>query len=265
MRIFKDLKPGTFDLHIHTTASDGIFSPTEVVHRAKEAGLSTIAITDHDTLAGVEEALAAGETSGVRVLSGVEISTRYGKKGVDILGYDIHRRRQLHETLSSLRDARQDRALGIIERFDRLGMPITLKEVQEFSGDGVITRPHIARAIVKKGYAEDVQTVFDRYLADGRPANVEKKVLTPQQGIQLIHQSGGQAVLAHPIYLGDDELVRSLLKFGFDGIEVWHRNHSPEDSQRYFQIAEELSLRVTGGSDFHTEAHRMGDFGAPTD
>ncbi|MDR6225284.1 PHP domain-containing protein [Desmospora profundinema] len=261
MRILNDLKPRTFDLHIHTTASDGVYSPSVIVEKAKEAGLTTIAITDHDTLAGVKEAQTAGERLGLNVIAGVEISTKFEGKTVDILGYHIDRIQELHDALTPYRDFREWRAKKIIEKFCSLNMPITLDDVREFSSNSVIARPHIAKAIVKKGYVTDVQTVFDRYLADGKPAAVEKKVLSPEEGIRLIRQAGGLAVLAHPVYIGDDERIRRLLQIGFDGIEVWHRSHAPEDTKRYIRLAGEFDLIVTGGSDFHMDEHRLGDFG----
>ncbi|QKG85172.1 PHP domain-containing protein [Kroppenstedtia pulmonis] len=264
MHILNDLQPENFDLHIHTTASDGIYTPSEIVKKAKSVGLTTIAITDHDTLAGVEEAQHAGEQVGLQVWAGVEISTRYKGISVDILGYNMSDCLTLHQQLSTFRDARYSRALGIIQKCMDLGMPLTMDDVLEFSGTGVITRPHIAKALAQKGYVPDVQSAFDHYLGEGKPANVNKKELTPEEGIQWIQQTGGQAVLAHPVYIGNDEIVRELVQLGMNGIEVWHRSHTSLDSKRYLSIADEYQLKVTGGSDFHTDEHNLGCFGAPT-
>ncbi|BCJ87804.1 PHP domain-containing protein [Effusibacillus dendaii] len=261
MRIINDLELGTFDLHMHTTASDGVYAPKDLVRKAKETGLKTIAITDHDTLAGVEEAQQAGMELGLQVLPGVEISTKYKGKNVDILGYNMSDWRNLHDKLAAFRDDREARALQIIQRFAELHMPITLEDVKEFSGEGVIARPHIAKAIVKKGYVSDVQTVFDKYLADGGPAAVDKKILSPQEGIDLIHEAGGYAVMAHPVLIDNDNLVRELLAgCSFDGLEVWHRKHDKQDVKRYKQMAEKYELLVTGGSDFHDDQHDLGSF-----
>lgn len=255
------IEVGCFDLHVHTKASDGDYSPTDVVKKAKEARLKTIAITDHDTLEGIEEAQKAGEKFGIRVISAVELSTKYKGKSVDILGYNITAGKELKRILLRLQEGREERAKRIIGKFNDLGFSITLDDVRAFSEDGLIARPHIAKAIVKKGYIADYQTVFDDYLADGKPCAVDKIILTPKEGISLIHQAGGEAVLAHPVYIGDDHLVRELLTFGFDGIEVWHRSQNKTDNEKYKKIAEEFGLLMTGGSDFHNDHHQLGQFG----
>ncbi|MDQ0339009.1 putative metal-dependent phosphoesterase TrpH [Caldalkalibacillus uzonensis] len=255
------IKQGHFDLHIHSTASDGVYTPEELVKKAAKSGLKTISITDHDTLAGIEEAKKAGKRYGVRVIPGVELSTKYKGKSIDILGYNVSTCGELTETLTKLREGRYERALRIIAQFNELGMPLTLDDVKKFSQDGVIGRPHIARAVVHKGYVSDYQEVFDHYLADGKPCAVNKVTLSPQQGIDLIHRAGGKAVLAHPVFIGNDELVRELLHlFNFDGIEVWHREHRTEDQRRYQNMAHEFKLVMTGGSDFHHDQHHLGQF-----
>lgn len=262
MSIETAVQGGSFDLHVHTTASDGDHTPEELVKKAQKAGLKHIAITDHDTLAGVEEAQRAGRALGVHVIAGVELSTKYRGKSVDVLGYDLRDPSELHQTLSRMREGREDRAYRIIQKFTELGMPMTIEDVKEFSQGGVIGRPHIAKAIVKKGYVSDYQTVFDEYLADGKPCALDKVVLSPQEGIELIHAAGGQAVLAHPVHLHDDNLVRELLKTcEFDGLEVWHREQDEDANRRYRQMAEEFGLFMTGGSDFHNDSHQLGRFG----
>jgi predicted metal-dependent phosphoesterase TrpH len=255
------IETGSFDLHVHTKASDGDYSPTDVVKKAKEAGLKTIAITDHDTLEGIEEAQKAGRKFGVRVIPAIELSTKYKGKSVDILGYNITAGEELNNILLRMREGREERAKRIIEKFNNLGFTITLEDVKAFSEDGVIARPHIAKAVVKKGYVADYQTVFDDYLADGKPCAIDKMILSPVDGIRLIHQAGGKAVLAHPVYIGDDELVRELLSCGFDGIEVWHRSQNKADNKKYKKLAEEFNLIMTGGSDFHNDDHQLAQFG----
>jgi predicted metal-dependent phosphoesterase TrpH len=262
MSIETAVQGGSFDLHVHTTASDGDYTPEELVKKAKEVGLKHIAITDHDTLAGIEEAQRVGRALGVHVIAGVELSTKCRGKSVDVLGYDLRDPSELHQTLSRMREGREDRARRIIQKFTELGMPITIEDVKEFSQDGVIGRPHIAKAVVKKGYVSNYQTVFDEYLADGKPCALDKVVLSPQEGIDLIHRTGGLAVLAHPVHLHDDNLVRELLETcQFDGIEVWHREQDEDANRRYRQMAEEFGLLMTGGSDFHNDDHRLGQFG----
>lgn len=254
---------GAFDLHAHTTASDGVYSPSDLVRKAHALGLQTIAITDHDTLDGITEAQRMGEELGIRVIAGVELSTKYKGKTVDILGYYITRQDELHALLSKMRKFRENRAELIIEKFAEIGMPLTMEDVLEFSQGGIIARPHIAKAVVKKGYVTDYQTVFDEYLADGKPCSVEKLVLSPQEGIDLIHRASGRAVLAHPVYLEDELVVELLENHDFDGIEVWHRNQSAEDNEKYKRLAETYRLIMTGGSDFHHDEHRLGEFGYP--
>lgn len=258
----KIVAAGNFDLHMHTTASDGEYSPEALVRKAKDIGLAQIAITDHDTLNGVDRAQAEGEKVGMPVLAGVEISTKEDKTTVDILGYGVTPTEQLTEVLSRLREGREDRALRIIEKFRQLDMPIAMDDVREFSKDGAVARPHIAKAIVAQGYVDDVQTVFDEYLADGKPCELPKVVLSPAEGIDMIHEAGGLAVMAHPVRLHDDELVRRLLdENDFDGIEVWHRTQDEADNARYLGYARDYNLLISGGSDFHQDDHNLGSFG----
>ncbi|MBN2908724.1 PHP domain-containing protein [Polycladomyces sp. WAk] len=261
MSILFDLPWGTFDLHTHTTASDGEYPPAQLVAKAKQAGLSTIAITDHDTLAGIEEARHAGEREGIRVIPGVEITTRFLTTSVDVLGYAFDHPLRLHQKLAEYREARRKRAERILEKLDELGMKLSMEEVSAFSADGVIARPHIAKALVRKGYAPDVQTVFDLYLADGQPAFVNKQSLSTEACIHLIRKEGGKAVLAHPGLIRDDRYLADLLNLDWDGIEVWHPAHT-SDQIRFFQhLAQERGLTVTGGSDFHNDERRLGCFG----
>jgi len=250
------------DLHIHTTASDGVLTPGEVVRMALRRGLTRIAITDHDTVAGIAEAQAAAAGTGLEVIPGVELSSKYKGKTVDVLGYFLRDTNLLAKKLAELRALRENRAELILAKFAALGMDISMEDVLRFSQGGAIGRPHIARAAVEKGYAPDVQTVFDLYLADGMPCDVPKAEVTPGDAIEWIHRAGGKAVLAHPKLIGDDGLVTELLdRFPFDGLEVWHRKHAPEDAAVYRNIARERGLWQTGGSDFHDETHQMGEFG----
>jgi predicted metal-dependent phosphoesterase TrpH len=261
MSILFNLPWGTFDLHTHTTASDGEYPPAQLVEKAKQAGLSTIAITDHDTLAGIDEARQTGEREGIRVIPGVEITTRFLGIGIDVLGYAFDHPSRLHQKLTEYREARQIRAERILEKLGELGMKISMEEVLAFSTNGVIARPHIAKALVRKGYAPDVQTVFDLYLADGQPAHVDKKSLSTEAGIHLVHKEGGKAVLAHPGLIRDDRCLADLLKLNWDGIEVWHPAHTSDQVRLFQQMAQERELAVTGGSDFHNDERRLGCFG----
>ncbi|MEH7324551.1 PHP domain-containing protein [Cytobacillus firmus] len=255
------IKNGNFDLHLHTTASDGIYSPSKVVEMAASKGLTTIAITDHDTMLGISEAREAGLKLGMTVIPGIELSTKYKNKNIDILGYNITQSKELLETLRKMKNHRENRAQLIIDNFCQIGMQITRDDVQKFSKGDVIARPHIAKAIVEKGFAQNVQEVFDLYLADGKPCAVDKLILLPEEGIRLIHQAGGLAVLAHPVLIRDETIIEALLELPMDGIEVWHRKHSIKDSTRYKALAEKYNKVLTGGSDFHNEGHTIGEFG----
>ncbi|MFC7442213.1 PHP domain-containing protein [Laceyella putida] len=260
MNILNDLEPGTFDLHIHTRASDGIYSPTEIVEKAFTLGLQTIAITDHDTLEGVSEAVKASQHIPLSVIPGVEIRTRWRKRNVDLLGYNIKDSRRLQHNLRAIQLEREERARKIIEKFRQLNMPITLEDVKRQSQDGVITRPHIAKAIVAKGYLYSVRDVFYHYLGDGRPANIDLTGISLEEGITMIHDAGGVAVLAHPYYIKNPTHIEEMISLGLDGLEVWHREHRPRDVNKLIHLAEKHHLFVTGGSDFHHDAHQLGQF-----
>lgn len=260
VQVYLDLPLYSFDLHIHTTASDGESTPTEMVRKAKEKGLTTIAITDHDTVSGVQEAKTVGMQLGIKIIPGVEITTRFQKKNIDILGYGMTDLDLLEGLLQPFREARTQRAERMIAKLCKLGIPLTLDDVREFSGDALIARPHIAHAIVKKGYAPDLQFVFDHYLGDGKPASEDKLEISVADGIEMIHRTGGKAVLAHPVYLPDRSWIPLLLQYPFDGIEVWHRSHSCDQAQYYLNLAQEHNLFVTGGSDYHTSTHKLGEF-----
>lgn len=261
LEINKVVKNGSFDLHLHTTASDGSFSPSEIVELAAQKGIKTISITDHDTTDGIKEALQVASKLNIKVIPGIELSTKYKGRSIDILGYHINYLKELSGVLQKMRDHRYNRSQLIVNKFCELGMMITSDDVQKYTKGEVIARPHIAKAVVEKGYAKNVQEVFDLYLGDGKPCAVDKMVLSPEEGINLIHNAGGKAVLAHPLLIQDDEIVEELMQLPFDGIEVWHRQHRKEDINRYKSIAKEYKKIMTGGSDFHNEDHTIGEFG----
>ncbi|WP_110113398.1 PHP domain-containing protein [Bacillus sp. CGMCC 1.16541] len=251
MNLYELIRAGAYDLHMHTTASDGAFTPTAVVRRMRDLGKRTIAITDHDTMSGIKEAQEEGEKLGVLVIPGIELTTYFQGERIDILGYGLEETEELNRILKQVRSQREERAHYIIEKFHEQGMTITIEDVYEFSQGAVIARPHIAKAVVAKGYVKDVKTVFDFYLGDGKVCSVEKLQLTPKQGVSLIQQSGGLAVLAHPAVIKNQDLVTELLSYGFDGIEVHHPLHTTAQETMYRKLATEYKLIPTGGSDFH--------------
>ncbi|WP_036737440.1 PHP domain-containing protein [Paenibacillus zanthoxyli] len=249
---------GRCDLHTHTLASDGMQPPAENVRLAKEKRLAAVAITDHDTVAGIAEALAAGEQYGITVVPGVEISTRTGGKDIHILGYYVdYRDEQFLKRLAAQQETRAARNEAIIERLRGLGIEITMEGVirgigRELKPDESVGRPHIADELVRLGAAIDMRDAFNKYLAEGAAAFVSPPRISPGEACVWITEAKGKAVLAHPGLYGDDELVRGILEGGgFTGVEAYHSDHGPEDVDRYLEMAREYGLLVTGGSDFH--------------
>ena len=242
---------GFVDLHSHSTASDGALAPEEVVATAARAGLVAFALTDHDTLAGVAAAAEAGQRLGVRVVPGVELSLMDGEKEVHMLGLHIARVDALQAELEAVRDSRKSRAEQIVAKLNALGVPVTIDAVFAEAAGGAVGRPHIARALIAGGWARDQREAFDRYLGAGRPANVEKQRITIGDGIRLIHECGGIAVIAHPGGDGRRERVEPLIALGLDGLEVKHPGHSGEDTLRIGALADHFGLVKSGGSDWH--------------
>jgi predicted metal-dependent phosphoesterase TrpH len=245
---------GKIDLHVHTNASDGKYPPAELVALAARSGLGLLAITDHDTISGIAPALeAARDLPDLKIIPGVEISSHAPGSEVHVLGYFIDSGNpELLKQLAALRDSRQDRAKAIVEKLRGLGLDISLKRVQEIAGDGSIGRPHIAQALMEKGYVSSFQEVFTRYLGQGGPAYVERIKLTPDEAVKLILRCGGLPVLAHPSTVNDAEAVVSrLAATGLVGLEAYYKDYT--DQQRYdmVSLAYRYKLITTGGSDFH--------------
>jgi predicted metal-dependent phosphoesterase TrpH len=239
------------DLHAHSTASDGSKPPRAVVAAARAVGLSAMALTDHDTMAGVNEAMEAGRTLGVRVVPGVELSAMEGDREVHVLGLHIEHVNALEDTLTTLRDRRFIRAQLMVEKLNALGVPITFDAVLRQAGGGAIGRPHIARVLISEGWARDSRDAFDRYLGANKPAFVPKHRLTVAEAIDLIHAGGGLAVLAHPGSEGRRDAVERYAAMGLDGLEVKHPGHSSEDTSRLGALADYFGLVWSGGSDWH--------------
>jgi len=252
------------DLHSHTTASDGLQQPRENVRMAKEAGLAGIAITDHDTVDGIGEAVEAGEELGVIVIPGVEISTAAKGSDIHILGYYTDWQSEAWRIkLGSLLQTRDRRNLMIIEKLQSLGISINLDEVvdearKQGKEGGSIGRPHMASLLVAKGVVSSMQEAFDRYLGSDGAAYANPPRLHPFEAVDWIREAGGTSVIAHPGLYGDDELVEEIIRYGAQGIEVYHSDHGLEDELRYNRMAEKYRLIVTGGSDFHGQ--REGEF-----
>ena len=242
------------DLHMHSTASDGSRSPAEVVRAARRASLAAIALTDHDTVAGLAEAAAVGAELGVRVVNGVELSAVEGDTETHLLGLHLRDTAVLERALSELREMRGRRAARIVELLQSQGVQVTLDDVLMQAGAGAIGRPHVARALVADGWATDVRDAFDRYLGAGRPAYVAKDQLGMREAIAMVHAAGGLAILAHPGAGGTRERIEALVPLGLDGVEVKHPSHSPQDVARLRACVDQLGLIASGGSDWHGAA-----------
>lgn len=239
------------DLHAHSTASDGTFAPAAVVRAAKDAGLSAIALTDHDTMAGVAEAAATGADLGIRVVPGVELSAIHAEREVHVLGLHITRASAIQDALNDFRERRVGRAEEIVAKLNSLGVPISFDDVLAEAAGAAIGRPHVARVLVKRGGARDVRDAFDRYLGAGRPAFVPKARLSVGDAIALVHAGGALAVLAHPGADGRRDLVEVFVGLGLDGIEVRHPGHTGEDTARLGALVDFFHLVPSGGSDWH--------------
>ena len=242
------------DLHLHSTASDGRFSPAELVRKAVGEGLTVIALTDHDTIDGVAPALEAARAfPQLRLIPGVEISTDVSEGEVHILGYFIdHTDSNLQAALEQMRNSRRVRAQKMVARLEELGYPIEWERVQEIAGSGVIGRPHIAQALLGKGYIKSLKEAFTKYIGRDGPAYVEREKVTPAGAVELLIQAKGLPVLAHPLTVPEPELLATELKaFGLVGIEAYYAGYAAEDIERLVSIANQHNLITTGGTDYH--------------
>ena len=252
------------DLHTHTTASDGRLTPSQLVRYAKEKDLRAIAVTDHDTVEGNDEAMRAGIEEGIEVVPGIEISVDYTPGSMHMLGYFIAGGGDgLQEKLSLLQDSRADRNPKIIEKLNELGIGIHYDEVLKVSGGGQVGRPHIAQVLMQRGHTKTIQEAFDKYLGKGAPAYFDKFRLEALDAISMIVDAGGVPVLAHPFTLyckssNDlEQLIAQLVDHGLQGIEVFYPEHNKQQTAAYHLLAKRHNLLVTGGSDFHG-AHMAG-------
>jgi hypothetical protein len=257
VRLRKMPQPDLVDLHVHSSVSDGLLSPRELVRHAKEVGLKAIALTDHDTVAGVAEALEAGREFRLEVIAGVEISTEIENGACHILGYFVdHTHRGLKKILSDARGGRETRNVRILELLNKLGLNLTMDEMAARVQDGVLTRAHFATAMLEKGYVKTWDKAFERYLGAGKPAYVARARVMPADAIKVIHAVGGLAVLAHPRQLNrspkeTDAWIEDLAAAGLDGVETQSPDHTVNYARRYRAAAQRLGLVETGGTDWH--------------
>ena len=248
------------DLHVHSTASDGSLTPKELVKAASKCGLSAFALTDHDTISGLDSALETGKTLGIEVIPGVEISTSYKDKEIHIVGLFIdHHSENFIDGLGSEIKRRMARNEILIQKFNDYGFPITMSELTDMFPDSVITRAHFATFLTKKGYVENNNEAFNKYLGDGKPLYVPRERKTAKEAIELIKNAGGVAVLAHPLLyhltMGELRILcKELIDYGLTGIETMYSTYKGFDEQNVRAIAKEFHLLESGGSDFHGNA-----------
>ena len=241
------------DLHTHSRASDGEFTPAEVAAKAHAAGIGVWGLCDHDTVGGLEEARAAASAHGVRLVPGIELSAFLQSKEIHLLGHFVD---PLHPSMREFEDflaaRRRERMQEIVEKLVPLGVRIRTEDIEKWSGGKTIGRPHVARAIMETGTVATVKEAFDRYLGEGRPAYVQRYRLEAAEAVRLVRSAGGTATVAHP---GVSKLERhdllALRRAGVDGLEVHHVDHVPSQREKYLRIAEELDLVATAGSDYH--------------
>lgn len=253
------------DLHIHTTYSDGILTPIEVITWASSKNLTDISITDHDTTEGVEEAIKEGFIQNINVIPGIELSCVEQDQEVHMLGYFIdYKSPKLKEFTRTLKEARENRNIEIIKKLKKLNIDISLEEVKEISKEGSMGRPHIARALIDKRIVDTVDGAFKIYLGRGKPAYVDRFKVTTAEGIDLIHSLGGVAVIAHPGLIGSKKILNYVINQNIDGIEVVHCKHTEEQVKHFSELANKLKLIQTAGSDCHgyleNGVPKLGDF-----
>lgn len=242
------------DLHIHTTASDGRLSPAEVVERAAQLGLRAIAITDHDSVSGIEEALTAGaKFPRLSVIPGVELGADVPRGELHILGYFLdYTSPQLHSKLQSLRTSRSDRGQRMVAKLADHGVRLDWEHVKAIAGGASIGRPHLAQAMLEEGYTQSMQEAFDKYIGDDGPCFVEREKFGPAESVRLITQAGGLAVLAHPAQMENlHQVIAELMPEGLIGLEVFYKDYSIATQERLRAVARVYGLVCSGGSDYH--------------
>lgn len=243
-----------YDLHVHSTASDGTLSPEELINEAVSIGLLGIAITDHDTTDGLQIADNYLHTHGIALdfIPGIELNTELGENEVHILGYYIDcNNSHLQERLLEIRGQRQQRAKSMVNKLCELGLKINYEDVINLAGTDLIARPHVAMAMVEAGYVENIKEAFTKYIGKGKSAYVNRYKFTPNEAINLIEQAGGIAVLAHPGLIADQRVIPSIIEMGIMGLEVYYPEHNEEQIEAFLNMAQDNCLIITGGSDFH--------------
>lgn len=253
------------DLHAHTTASDGVLSPQELVRFAKDCDISVLAVTDHDALEGLPTAMAEGERVGLQVVAGVEITAHVKDLEVHILGHFIDPNdNHLAKFLAASRNDRVERVRRMIGKLWALGLPLDINEILSLAPGPSIGRPHVAQAMIRRGYVTSLKEAFDRYLTPGKPGYVERSRIPAALAVRVIREAGGVPSLAHPGQYGRDEIIAPLVAQGLMGLEVYHLEHDAESIFRYERVCLKYGLLAVGGSDYHgTEGLRSIGLGRP--
>ena len=240
------------DLHLHTFFSDGTFSPEELAGHGQRLGFAALALTDHDSVEGCERMTAACGAAGIEFIAGTELTAEYQDTELHLLGYFLDTQNQkLITEIARFQAVRQNRIREMVARLNELGVPLEVETVFALANCKSPGRPHVARALAKAGLVKNLDEAFERFLKKNRPAWVPKAKMSALEGVDLIHQAGGVAVMAHPGLNRTDEIIPALVDAGLDGIECFHTKHSASTSERYLAIAEKHHLLVTGGSDCH--------------
>lgn len=256
------------DFHLHSTASDGVHSPTWVMETAAARGVRALSLTDHDTTDGLDEARRAAARLGLRLIPGMELSTDYQGADVHLLAYGFDpSNRELQEKLAWLRNGRLERTRKIVDILATMGAPISIERVYEIAGEATVGRPHIARTLVEAGHVTSVQDAFDRFLRNGGPADVDRVKFGPRETIELVHGVGGVVFCAHPVFIGTGypEVLAQFAEWGLDGIETYYKHYDAQTVEAHRALGERLGLMRSGGSDYHglgnPDDRDIGDFG----
>lgn len=254
------LTPGAVDLHCHTNASDGYLTPADLVGLASAQQVRTLAITDHDSVAGLAEGIATGNALGVEIVPGVEISSNDGDSEIHMLGYFVDPQSPvLIRHLQWCQVTRLERVEKICQQLSRAGLPLSTDDVLQYSGTGSVGRPHVALAMIQKGYVGSIGEAFARYLGRGKPGFVQRENVTPVAAVGIIQSSGGAAVLAHPYATSAAlEALPGLIEAGLAGLEAWYGEYDQRTRERLASLAADLGLIATGGSDFHGVGFKEG-------
>lgn len=253
-------QPIIADLHTHSTASDGTLTPVELVTLASQRGISLLALTDHDSTSGVQAAAAEARALGVRLITGIELSTAVSRGELHMLGYGIDPdEERLKAELTSLRESRRNRAVQMLDNLEQIGIVLDRGQILTSTSAESIGRPHIARAMIERGIVSSVGEAFDRYLKRGRPGWAPRKTLEAEDAIALVREAGGLPVLAHPFSVPDlDQRLPQLVEAGLGGLEAYYGEYNDEQRQQLVELASQYDLIVTGGSDYHGPDFREG-------